>query len=235
MLKIEGICDYKNFKIQSFDSYVENRSLVGRFDDSDLTQRPAILPRTDAGGEIFRAVEAVTALQQHYDEEVIYIRLVVKCSYCVYKSPLVCSVQFVNMNGPWSESHKTLDGTGKSILYGLSKEKGKQLKLGNKCLAWKLGFVTQVSKSPTSPRGICSPIFENRHEKKCIILIKIQAERQLKEVDRLTEKSRVLTQLKLAWLVGFQTQILNRHAIVYTSNPAHVELLFSEASVQRGK
>ena len=47
-----------------------------------------------------------------------------------------------------------------------------------------------------------------------VILIKIQAKCQLKEVDRVTEKS---------------------HVIVYTANPAHPELHFSEASVQRGE
>ena len=52
------------------------------------------------------------------------------------------------MNGPWSETHKTIDGVGNTILYGLSKDKGKQLKLGNQCLVWKLGFVTKV-RSPS--------------------------------------------------------------------------------------
>ena len=63
----------------------------------------------------------------------------------------------------------------------------------------------------------------------------MQEERSLKEVDKETEKSRILIMLRLAWYAGFETKIAKRHAIIYTTNPAHTELLFSEASVQRGK
>ena len=54
-------------------------------------------------------------------------------------------------------------------------------------------------------------------------------------MDKVTEKSRILIMLRLAWYAGFETKIAKRHAIIYTTNPAHTELLFSKASVQKGK
>ena len=55
----------------------------------------------------------------------------------------------------------------------------------------------------------------------------MQEERSLKEVDKVTEKSIILILLRLAWFAGF--------AIIYTTTPAYTELLFSKASVQKGK
>ena len=100
---------------------MDNRSKVGRFDDSDLTARPGMIPRTNDAGVVEKKLEAVTDLQQHYETE---------------------------KNRPWSITHKTVDGVGNTILYGLSKDKGKQLELGNQCLVRKLGFVTKV-RSPS--------------------------------------------------------------------------------------
>ena len=50
---------------------MDNRSKVGRFDDSDLTARPGMIPRTNDAGVIEKAFEAVTDLQQHYETQVL--------------------------------------------------------------------------------------------------------------------------------------------------------------------
>ena len=58
-----------NKKKQSFEDYSTNRTLVGRFDDRDLTQRPAFIPRTGVNGIVVKAIVAETDLQQHYNYE----------------------------------------------------------------------------------------------------------------------------------------------------------------------
>ena len=59
-------------------------------------QRPSILPRTDAGGEIFRAVEAVKMRIQQSDEEVTSIRLV---------NEDVEAVKMLDLSGLWEHTY----------------------------------------------------------------------------------------------------------------------------------
>ena len=46
------------------------------------------------------------------------------------------------------------------------------------------------------------------------------------------DKSRLQNLLKLCWYLGFVSEVVKRHVVVFTKNEVEAETLFSEANMQ---